>query len=208
MAAALAFTTAPLVAQWLKHPTPGVPRTADGKPNLAAPTPRTADGKPDFSGMWFTGDPVPCAQSGGQDFLECGIELPISIFGVNMGAKMPGGLPYQPWAAALVKKRTAENSKDDPHARCLPDTFLRTTACRISEVDPGARAARDARRDERQLPPGLHSTAGRCQSIRCPRGTATRRPSGRATRWSSSRSASATTCGSTWPAASSPKRRR
>ncbi len=41
------------------------------------------------------------------------------------GASLPGGLPYQPWAAELVKKRTAEQAKDDPHARCLPDTFLR-----------------------------------------------------------------------------------
>jgi hypothetical protein len=42
-------------AQWLKHPTPGVPRTADGKPNLSAPAPRTADGKPDLSGLWHAG---------------------------------------------------------------------------------------------------------------------------------------------------------
>jgi hypothetical protein len=39
-------------AQWLKYKTPGIPRTADGKPNLTAPAPRTADGKPDFSGLW------------------------------------------------------------------------------------------------------------------------------------------------------------
>src|SRR4051794_36385755 len=39
-------------AQWLNYPTPGVPRTADGKPDMSAPTPRTADGKPDFTGMW------------------------------------------------------------------------------------------------------------------------------------------------------------
>ena len=91
-------------AQWLKYPTVGVPRTADGKPNLAAPTPRTADGKPDFSGMWLTGDGLPCPQNAGADFLECGIELPISLYGINMGAKMQGGLPFQPWAAALVKK--------------------------------------------------------------------------------------------------------
>ena len=45
--------------------------------------------------------------------------------GINMGASLPGGLPYQPWLAALVKKRTAENAKDDPHVFCLPDTFLR-----------------------------------------------------------------------------------
>ena len=41
-----------LGAQWPSYPTPGVPRTADGKPNLDAPTPRTADGKVDFSGIW------------------------------------------------------------------------------------------------------------------------------------------------------------
>src|SRR2546421_6557171 len=45
------FTT-PLSAQWLNRPTPGLPRTADGKPNLKAPAPRTADGKPDLSGLW------------------------------------------------------------------------------------------------------------------------------------------------------------
>src|SRR5207302_1235968 len=34
-------------AQWLDYPTSGVPRTADGKPDIAAPAPRTADGRPD-----------------------------------------------------------------------------------------------------------------------------------------------------------------
>jgi hypothetical protein len=40
-------------AQWLNFPTPGTPRTRDGKPNLAAPAPRTNDGKPDLSGVWM-----------------------------------------------------------------------------------------------------------------------------------------------------------
>src|SRR5262245_46857059 len=41
-----------IMAQWPAYPTPNVPKTADGKPNLEAPTPRTADGKPDLSGLW------------------------------------------------------------------------------------------------------------------------------------------------------------
>lgn len=40
-------------AQWLNVPTPGVPRSRDGKPNLTAPAPRSADGKPDLSGVWM-----------------------------------------------------------------------------------------------------------------------------------------------------------
>jgi hypothetical protein len=40
-------------AQWLNFPTPGTPRTPDGKPNLSAPAPHSADGKPDLSGVWM-----------------------------------------------------------------------------------------------------------------------------------------------------------
>ena len=42
----------PVSAQWLSLQTPGIPRTADGKPNLTAPAPKTADGKPDLTGLW------------------------------------------------------------------------------------------------------------------------------------------------------------
>jgi hypothetical protein len=123
LSAALSWS-ATIFAQWLRYPTAGVPRTADGKPNLAAPTPRTPDGKPDFSGLWLTD--APCNRSKAADAsLVCGSELPMGAQGINMGLGLPGGLPYQPWLAALVKQRTAENAKTDPHVACLPDTFVR-----------------------------------------------------------------------------------
>ena len=39
-------------AQWIDHPTPGIPRLPNGKVNLNAPLPKTADGKPDLTGLW------------------------------------------------------------------------------------------------------------------------------------------------------------
>ena len=106
--------------QWLHYPTADVPKKADGSPDLTAPAPRLPDGKPDFSGLWRPGRRNPCRTGPGQ-FVECGIELGGSPLARNIGGDMPDGLPYQPWAAALVKVRTAENSVDDPHVRCLPD---------------------------------------------------------------------------------------
>ncbi len=117
--------SAPLAAQWLKYPTANVPRTADGKPNLAAPAPRGIDGKPDFSGLWITADGQVCPPNKDGSFQSCAIELPISRVGIDINLGVPGGLPYQPGVAAIVKKRIADQAKDDPHARCMPDTFMR-----------------------------------------------------------------------------------
>lgn len=101
-------------AQWLKYPTAGVPRTADGKPNLAAPAPRAADGKPDFSGIWG----MLCPQNG--KTILCAPEVAVPrVFG-NIGSGVKDGLPYQPWAATLVKSRQEQNGKDDPTSHCMP----------------------------------------------------------------------------------------
>lgn len=107
-----------LAAQWLNYPTPGVPRTADGKPNLTAAAPRTADRKPDFSGIWSWEHNRPCPPDGCPD-AQVGLEF------LNIGSSLKNGLPYQPWAADLVKKRRADNAKDDPQTRCLPRGAIR-----------------------------------------------------------------------------------
>jgi hypothetical protein len=114
-------------AQWPKFPPTGVPKTADGKVNMAAPAPRTPDGKPDLSGVWETipgrrpSTPAVAAEGTG--------ELPPSgsVFG-NVGDQIQGGAPYQPWAAELVKKRMADNSKDNPDAHCLPMGVMQMTS--------------------------------------------------------------------------------
>jgi hypothetical protein len=102
----------PLLAQW-NYPTAGVPRTPDGKPNLSAPAPRLADGKPDFSGIWDVDHNKPCPPDGCADFYAP------QEFG-NIGWALDAGLPYQPWALELAKKRTADLRKDDPLSHCLP----------------------------------------------------------------------------------------
>src|ERR1700760_292263 len=90
--------SAPVAAQWLNLPTPGLPRTPDGKPNLAAPTPRTADGKPDLSGLWTKISPK---------------------YSRNIAADLKPG-EVEPWAEALVRQRKEDLEKDYMNVLCLP----------------------------------------------------------------------------------------
>ena len=86
--------------QWLDVKTAGVPRLADGKPNLTAPAPRLADGRPDLSGLWNP---------------EAGF--------VRTLAKdlKPGEVPMQAWAETLYKERLSGiHSHEEPDANCLP----------------------------------------------------------------------------------------
>ena len=105
--------------------TPGIPRTRDGKPNLAAPAPRASDGKPDFSGMWIPRDELPCDAR--QRGVQC-TELSLTPQILNIARSLKDGLPYQPWAADLVKKRADEVAYIDPHTHCMPPNFPRAWA--------------------------------------------------------------------------------
>jgi hypothetical protein len=114
-------TTHPLAAQWVKYPTAGAPRKADGNVDMSAATPKMADGKPDFSGIW-TSDEVDPRRPGVPPNPH---DATTSRRMVNLGVDVQGGLPYQPWLATLVKQRTANMAKEDPHIICLPDNFIR-----------------------------------------------------------------------------------
>jgi len=91
------LSAAPAAAQWLTHPTPGLPRTADGKPDLAAPVKRTADGKPDVSGLWRMN----------------GLGYTFDILGNQDVAMLP-------WARDVHASRVASFAKDSPETNCLP----------------------------------------------------------------------------------------
>src|SRR5258708_12634114 len=115
---ALIAISAPLPAQWLNYPTPGIPRTPDGKPNLSAPAPRTADGKIDFSGIWEMEHNRPCPPDGCND-TQAAQEVN------NIAWNLKAVLPYQPWAAALAKARNAHGNTTHPTTPYPPLALLK-----------------------------------------------------------------------------------
>jgi hypothetical protein len=112
-----------LGAQWPRHQAPGVPRDEKGQVRMDAPTPRMPNGKPDFSGNWvrFRGEGGGAGRGRGAAPPQPvdPKSPPVATF-FELGANMPGGLPFTPWAAQLRKDREASNSKDNPDALCLP----------------------------------------------------------------------------------------
>jgi len=108
---AVVLAPALVSAQWIRYPTRDVPRTADGRPDLAAPAPRGADGKPDFSGVWENDGYTPGAEGTGP--------TPRTVF-FDLRFGLGGPPPYQAWARELADRRRGDNAKDNPDARCLP----------------------------------------------------------------------------------------
>jgi Domain of unknown function (DUF3471) len=95
VAISVVFVHASADAQWINHPTPGTPRTADGKPDLTAAMPRTSDGKPDLSGIWAMN----------------GLGYSTNITSVEM----------LPWAQKIYEARSATYGHEDPVVNCLPE---------------------------------------------------------------------------------------
>ena len=87
-------------AQWPEVKTPGIPRLANGKPDLSAPPLRNPDGHPDLSGVWDIGA--------------------MTYFMDLASGLKPEEVQLTPWAAAVQKQRRDRNHVDDPYGYCLP----------------------------------------------------------------------------------------
>src|SRR5262245_51717584 len=97
-AAAVTLAAGTAESQWITLKTPGLPRTAAGKPNLKAAAPRQS-GKPDLTGLWrFNADPY--------------------TNNVTVDLKPE---EIDPAVIALYKQRMEDLGKDAPATfRCLP----------------------------------------------------------------------------------------
>jgi hypothetical protein len=114
-------------AQWANYPAPGIPRTRDGKPNLAAKAPRTSGGKPDLSGVWHV-EPTSLAEMKrlfGDDINK--VEVPgmeidtISKYAINIFQDFkPEDVPMRPAAAAIFSRRFPAGPEVLPSTHCLP----------------------------------------------------------------------------------------
>jgi hypothetical protein len=113
--------------QWVGYPAPGIPRTRDGKPNLAAKAPRASNGKPDLSGVWHV-QPTSLAEMKrlfGDDVNT--VEVPgmeidtISKYGLNIFQDFkPEEVPMRPAAAEIFARRFPNGPEILPSTHCLP----------------------------------------------------------------------------------------
>ena len=124
------FVASSASAQWLNHPTPGAPRTSDGKVDLRARAPRASDGKPDLSGVWHV---EPTTMDEWKRLLGKDLDLltatsPLGMEGdtvskyavsVLMDFK-PEDAPMRPEAAKIFGERAEALGRDLPSTNCLP----------------------------------------------------------------------------------------
>jgi len=119
-------------AQWLNYPSPGTPRTRDGKPDLAAKAPRAANGKPDLSGVWHTeyAPPGENERLFGDEFATYTVlgddprEFPKYFLNSLVDFK-PEDSPLRPEFAELARTNALKKGTLAPVARCLPQGLPR-----------------------------------------------------------------------------------
>jgi hypothetical protein len=147
IAAALWLLPASLSAQWLDWRTPGIPRSADGQPNLTAPAPRTPAGKPDLSGMW---------------------QPDANPYRFNLIQKLEDEAIFRPAAQAVFLGRVKDFRKDDPVTNCLPTGPSETLSAMYRIIqsptvvgllyESGTGRHRQIHTDGRKLPKDPHPT--------------------------------------------------
>ena len=113
-------------AQWVNHPTPGTPRTADGKPILTARTPRAPNGKPDLSGVWHvqptSREEMKRLFGNDVDTVEVpGMEIDtVSKYAINILQDFkPEEAPMRSDVGELLKRRVS-GAEVLPPTHCLP----------------------------------------------------------------------------------------
>jgi hypothetical protein len=113
LAIAFGLVSTCLQAQWIDHKAVGIPRTADGKPDLKAPAPKTHDAQPDLSGLWLL-----APGAGGLSKLK------------------PSELPAK--ATALYKQHEEDLGHDSSSTQCLPFGFITAGGAMVKIVQtPG-----------------------------------------------------------------------
>ena len=130
MALIFAACVACSYGQWIHYRTAGIPRTADGKPNVTAPAPRASDGKPQLSGLWQV-EPSPWSElkplvGNMNDVFAPGDDLmDFSKYAINILADFQRGQePIRPEVAARARQR--QSSKEREPNPCLPGAITFT----------------------------------------------------------------------------------
>jgi len=112
-------------AQSLNYRDPSIPRSSDGRPNLAAPAPRV-NGKPDLSGVWqaertpvaefvrLLGPGLPAIQPDLNDITKHVLNVLWDV--------PPSEQPLRPEAAAIMQQRQ-KSGQDFPTAYCQPSSL-------------------------------------------------------------------------------------